>query len=1267
MRQSAATPQTMANQMVITFDPSSSAAERTAYLESIGAVVVQEIAPLSAVVVELSSTFTEMPAAPIFVTGEPNYYVSALIDVPPNDARFSEQWGLQAMNVPLAWAATLDGSVTPAVVAVIDSGVCASHPDLAGRILPGWDFVENDGTPQDEFGHGCNVAGIIAANVNNGIGIAGVSPQALIMPLRVLDASGLGTHSAVAQAILLAVDHGAQVINLSLGSPNPSTVLEQAINYARAHGVIVVAAAGNTGQEGVYFPAAYDNVIAVGSVDESLVRSSFSSYGPEIDALAPGQNVLTSQNDGEYRVVNGTSFAAAHVSGAVALSTEQGRSLTFNGEFIRLVTVTPMPTPPPAADPAPEDLGVTDLSGLNPRQTTKSSASLSSALFALSNTWGQDQAQALELAHTYGLEITENRVAVTVTTENVQVAEAAKASVRSWGGEITAEYDRWFDAQAPITTLEDIAALPGVSLVQPIVRVFPVDDFAANGELQNSGVEPLAGSHLTQGVAAANADAWHTVGIDGTGVWVAILDRFTNIANLQSSGELPSGTCLTMLGTLQASTHGSAVAEIVHDMAPGACMILASPTSATDMAARIQTLANYPIETRPKVITSSIGYYNLESGDGTGTVSNAIAYALGQGVLFTQAAGNQAEYNWQATFNDPDSDGWLNFSGADEVNEFLNEQVGDILQLYMRWNAWPTTNQDYDLYILRFNSTTTQWEIAASSQNLQDGTQSPTESITFVVPQEGQYGIGVFKDSANGSQVIDIMGHNSRAFELDMTELSLIDPASSASVFGVAALNVVSPYNLETYSSRGPAMGTGGSLAVGNSQPRIAGYANVDTATVAGFNGTSSAAPHVAGAAALVFDAYPSYTVAQVKSFLESRAEDMGTTGYDYTYGAGRLYLGTPPATSLTARDGIGIYARATGDWYLRTDASPGSPDYQAVYGGSWAKPLVGDWNGDGVDSIGVYNPNDGNWYLRNTNSGGAPDVTVSSYGGWWGLPVTGDWDGNGTDTVGLFVPSTGEWILRNTNSYGSPDVYFTYGGSWGYPVVGDWNGDGVDTIGIYNPNDGNWYLRNTNAGGGADVVVNAYGGWWGFPIVGDWDGNGTDTISLFAYQTGEWLLRNSNSYGTPDIYFAYGGDWGTPMSGDWNGPGALALDMMPFNQNWDAINQSLSAIGTDYSLEDLLRFALDPSKPLGTTPTLVPVPPMPTREPVQIKPTPQTMPEGPSAPTLPPEVPTEVTEVPLPTEPPAATEAPALPIEPPAATEAPPTDNLPEAPTIEG
>ena len=120
---------------------------------------------------------------------EPDYYVSAQVAVPPSDPYYDQQWALPVIGAPEAWL-ELPADAPQVVVAVIDSGICADHPDLAGRVLPGWDFVEDDAQPQDAFGHGCGVAGIIAANIDDGIGMAGVAPNALILPLRVLDGSG---------------------------------------------------------------------------------------------------------------------------------------------------------------------------------------------------------------------------------------------------------------------------------------------------------------------------------------------------------------------------------------------------------------------------------------------------------------------------------------------------------------------------------------------------------------------------------------------------------------------------------------------------------------------------------------------------------------------------------------------------------------------------------------------------------------------------------------------------------------------------------------------------------------------------------------------------------------------------------------------------------------------------------------------------------------------------------------------------------------------
>ncbi|HEX2908804.1 MAG TPA: S8 family serine peptidase, partial [Phototrophicaceae bacterium] len=339
-------PEPVANQVVITFNPAASAQERQTYISQLGGTVIQEVTALNSVVITVPETVTNqpLPISPAIAASEPDYWVAALV-VEANDSLYDQQWSLPVIGATDGWAQLPDNA--PAVtIAVIDSGVCADHPDLSGRILPGYDFVSNDDTPQDDFGHGCSVTGIIAANTGNTEGIAGIAPNAQILPLRVLDERGLGTYSNVAAAIVYATDHGAQIINLSLGGSNSSTVLQNAVNYAVSKGVLVIAAAGNTGGA-VLYPAAYDAVIAVTAVDSDLQRSSFSSFGPQVDLLAPGRDILTTTRDGSYRLMTGTSFAAPEAAGIAALQLAFGNSLTLGGGLLRFTPDSQPPTPTP--------------------------------------------------------------------------------------------------------------------------------------------------------------------------------------------------------------------------------------------------------------------------------------------------------------------------------------------------------------------------------------------------------------------------------------------------------------------------------------------------------------------------------------------------------------------------------------------------------------------------------------------------------------------------------------------------------------------------------------------------------------------------------------------------------------------------------------------------------------------------------------------------------------------------------------------------------
>lgn len=326
------------SEVLIRFTADSSQSERTEYIRSIGGTNKNSIDKLNIVITRLrpNVTIDSLPDSPIVEYAELNYTAGAAQTVSePNDQRYFEQWAFPAIGLPQAWQG-LEGNTDEVIVAVVDSGICASHPDLQGRLLPGVSFVDGDSSVNDTYNHGCGVAGVIAANANNSIGIAGVAPNAKILPIRVLDANGLGGYAEIIAGIIYAVDNGADVINLSLAGPSSSQALADAVAYAINRDVIVVAASGNSGLNTVWYPAALPGVIAVGSIDPNMQRSSFSNHSARINMLAPGRDIITTSSNGDYNLMTGTSFAAPQVSGLAALSKALGIPLNVENDIVYL-------------------------------------------------------------------------------------------------------------------------------------------------------------------------------------------------------------------------------------------------------------------------------------------------------------------------------------------------------------------------------------------------------------------------------------------------------------------------------------------------------------------------------------------------------------------------------------------------------------------------------------------------------------------------------------------------------------------------------------------------------------------------------------------------------------------------------------------------------------------------------------------------------------------------------------------------------------------
>jgi len=250
----------------------------------------------------------------------------------PNDLYYAsgDQDYLKTIQLPQAWDRT-KGS-TAQLIAVVDTGVNGAHEDLKGRTVAGYNAITNAsiaaGAASDDNGHGSMVAGIAAANTNNGLGVAGVAWTGRVMPVKALDSQGSGYDSDIARGVVWAADHGAKVINLSLGGPDDDTVLHDAVKYAVGKGAVVVVAAGNGGNNTPEYPAAYPEALAVGATDAAGNIADFSTWGDWVDLAAPGVNIVSSGADGNYWIGDGTSFAAPIVSGVAALVRTKYPTLT---------------------------------------------------------------------------------------------------------------------------------------------------------------------------------------------------------------------------------------------------------------------------------------------------------------------------------------------------------------------------------------------------------------------------------------------------------------------------------------------------------------------------------------------------------------------------------------------------------------------------------------------------------------------------------------------------------------------------------------------------------------------------------------------------------------------------------------------------------------------------------------------------------------------------------------------------------------------------
>lgn len=259
------------------------------------------------------------------------------VEIRISDAELDSAWGVKRIGSEIAHVAGRDGAGVK--VAVIDTGIDYRHPDLDGNYKGGWDFVNNDADPLDDNGHGTHCAGIIGAE-DNGTGVVGVAPRCELYALKVMNASGSGSFSSIIAAVQWCIQNGIQVTSNSYGATSdPGTVARQAFDNAAALGIVMVAAAGNSGttagtEDTVNYPAKFGSAMAVAATTSANARATFSSTGPAVEIAAPGSSILSTLRGGGYGYMSGTSMACPHVAGAAAVLISAGLT---DGADVRLL------------------------------------------------------------------------------------------------------------------------------------------------------------------------------------------------------------------------------------------------------------------------------------------------------------------------------------------------------------------------------------------------------------------------------------------------------------------------------------------------------------------------------------------------------------------------------------------------------------------------------------------------------------------------------------------------------------------------------------------------------------------------------------------------------------------------------------------------------------------------------------------------------------------------------------------------------------------
>jgi subtilisin family serine protease len=522
---------------------------------------------------------------------------------------------------------------------------------------------------------------------------------------------------------------------------------------------------------------------------------------------------------------------------------------------------------------------------------------------------------ALEMARSRGLINQNEELRITLELDTTDSA-ALVAQLEAQGVKVTAVSDNLVDIAVPLALIQEVmqkgdpgALFRGITALDHVKRVrlprtsiqhdagvflrplyhrplwsmYPGIRELKNAfwELFGTGLKAVS-SNTIESLDKINVPAWHAAGYTGQGIKIGILDMGFNKYRSFLGSELPENvTVRSFIAGVEIddtdTEHGTACAEIIHDIAPDAELFLAAYETDVEQRQAVDWLVAQGVN----IISHSAGSI-YGPMDGTGPEAEMVDKVVAGGILWVNSAGNMAEAHYRGKFTDKDGDGFHEFKPGDELLGFIPD--GRVV-MALNWDAWDTGDQDYDLYILDKDNNE-----VVSSENIQNGPGAEAaEFISYYFLDNGPYYVAFRARHQTRPAVFDLYVYNAVRMEYTNAEYSITTPADARSALTVGA-TYWKDDSLEDYSSQGPSHDE-------RIKPDISAPAGVTSAVYGEeFAGTSASAPHVAAAAALVWQAFPSFNVQQVNDYLKNQAKDLGTPGADSQFGFGRLQLGDPPA-----------------------------------------------------------------------------------------------------------------------------------------------------------------------------------------------------------------------------------------------------------------------------------------------------------------------------------------------------------------------------------